>query len=97
MKPLRALRKKLGYNRGEMAKLLNMSRPTYYNTEDGKREMKPNEIELMEELVRNLKEGKRIWKPEPTNVPLASTTSKEVQFSDGLYTIYTTTIYVKHL
>lgn len=97
MKPLLELRKELGYGRVEMAKLLNMSRPTYNATEDGKRPMKQDEIELVEKIIDKLEDGERVWKPEPSNVPLASTTSKEVQFSDGLYTIYTTTIYVKHL
>jgi len=90
------LRKKLGYNKLEMAKLMNMSRPTYYNKEEGKSKMKQDELELMQQIAQRLKNGERIWHPEPSNVPLASTTSKQVKFSDGLYTIYTTTIYVKN-
>ena len=90
------LRKKLGYNKLEMAKLMNMSRPTYYNKEDGKSKMKQDELELMQQIAQRLKNGERIWNPEKSNVPLASTTSKQVKFADGLYTIYTTTIYVKN-
>lgn len=90
------LRKKLGYNKLEMAKLMNMSRPTYYNKEDGKSKMKQDELELMQQIAQRLNNGERVWKPEPSNEPLASTTSKQVKFSDGWYTIYTTTIYVKH-
>lgn len=55
-----------------------------------------DELELMHQIEQKLKHGERIWKPEPSNVPLASTTSKQVKFADGLYTIYTTIIYVKH-
>lgn len=90
------LRKKLGFNKAEMAKFMKMSRPTYYYTESGKRKMKRDELELMRQIAQRLKNGERIWKPEPSNEPLASTTSKQVKLADGLYTIYTTIIYVKH-
>lgn len=90
------LRKTMGVNAREMAKLLIIPYRRYKGIEDGKCEPMERERELIEAIIKKIEKGERVWEPEPSNEPLASTTSKQVKFADGWYTIYTTTIYVKH-
>lgn len=98
---VRNIRKALGYNINDFSFLLGVSTVTIWNYERGKSKMKREQCEIIISLIKskyssNYAERDKVCNPEPSNVPLASTTSKEVKFSDGLYTIYTTTIYVKH-
>lgn len=77
------LRKTMGINAKEMAKLLIMPYRRYKSIEEGQCEPMERERELIESITRKIEKGERVWYPEPSNEPLASTTSKQVKFSDG--------------
>lgn len=99
---IRSIRKELGYNIKDFSSLLGVSNVTIWNYERGQSKAKREQCEILIDLIKSKRSShyggnNKVLNLATSNVPLASTTSKEVKFSDGLYTIYTTTIYVKHL
>lgn len=99
---MKSIRKELGYNIKEFSFLLGVSSVTIWNYERKQSKAKRKQCEILIDLIKSKRSSHygandMALNLGPSNVPLASTTSKEVKFSDGLYTIYTTTIYVKHL